>query len=350
MSGYWWAMKRDYVAIIEAAYVARSGHEEWTKGIAEAAQSCLDAGLGVIAYTYDITDLAAPRFQHVSTVGAVPEPVHSLFADGAMVGLAGPDDDVPGTVWRGYAACPPVLLLSEAIGQAAPGLWAFLAQVGIGDVIGIRAGDPNGRGCFLSAASPTRQPIAPRTRHMLNRIAAHIAAGWRLRTRYCDPSGATPGTDSAELILDPEGKLLHGEPESRSQAATLDAAIRARAKSRGSLRSESPPEAVALWRGLVQGRWSIVDHTDHDGRRFLLARRNEPHVSDPAALAERERQVAAYAALGHSVKFIAYELGLSSSTVSEHLKSALRKLGIRTRQELAALFGPRSRSSGQGFG
>jgi len=42
----------------------------------------------------------------------------------------------------------------------------------------------------------------------------------------------------------------------------------------------------------------------------------------------RERQVLAYAGLGHSNKVIAYELGLSTSTVSTHLARARRKMQL----------------------
>jgi len=85
----------------------------------------------------------------------------------------------------------------------------------------------------------------------------------------------------------------------------------------------------------VARRWSLVDRFDSDGRRFLVARRNEPDVRDPRALSPRERQVAAFAALGHSNKLIAYTLGLSASTIATHLAAAMRKLAVRSRVELA---------------
>jgi DNA-binding NarL/FixJ family response regulator len=89
---------------------------------------------------------------------------------------------------------------------------------------------------------------------------------------------------------------------------------------------------------LVEGRWTLLEHFDRGGRRYLVARRNEPRVRGTLALSPREEQVAGYAALGHPVKLIAYELGLSSSTVSEHLQSAMHKLGIETRAELAKVW------------
>lgn len=52
------------------------------------------------------------------------------------------------------------------------------------------------------------------------------------------------------------------------------------------------------------------------------------------ALTSREREVVAYAALGHSNKVIAYELGLAESAVAMRLSRAAKKLGVRRRVEL----------------
>lgn len=98
--------------------------------------------------------------------------------------------------------------------------------------------------------------------------------------------------------------------------------------------SLEPQRAIALWHALIAGNWSVVNHTDSDGKRFILARRNASNISDPAALTPNERSVAHLAAFEHSSKLIAYELGVSASVVSERLKVALAKLGLRTRAEL----------------
>jgi len=97
------------------------------------------------------------------------------------------------------------------------------------------------------------------------------------------------------------------------------------------MRRRDPERAIALWQAMVAGRWSLLDHFDSDGRRFVLAHRNEADVPDVRGLTQRERQVAAYAELGHSNKVIAYELGLSLGTVGQHLASARAKLGALQR-------------------
>jgi DNA-binding CsgD family transcriptional regulator len=48
--------------------------------------------------------------------------------------------------------------------------------------------------------------------------------------------------------------------------------------------------------------------------------------------------VLAYASLGHSSKLIAYELGITDSTVRVHMAHATAKLGARSKREAIATF------------
>jgi DNA-binding NarL/FixJ family response regulator len=162
-------------------------------------------------------------------------------------------------------------------------------------------------------------------------VAIHVAQAARLRRRLA----ASP----AEAILSPDGHLEHAETSTPAPHLRqyLTQAVQLRERARGPLRHREPDEALELWRGLVQGRWSLVDHIDSDGRRFILARRNEPEVPGlRESLTQREQQVIARAALGESNKLIGYQLGLSASTVAFHLSSASRKLGVETRDALRA--------------
>ena len=85
-------------------------------------------------------------------------------------------------------------------------------------------------------------------------------------------------------------------------------------------------------------RWSLVDHFDTDGKRFLLAMKNTPRVDRRADLTPRERRVAALAAMGNSDKEIAYMLGLSMPSVTSAVFRARAKLGAKSRGELAAIW------------
>lgn len=127
----------------------------------------------------------------------------------------------------------------------------------------------------------------------------------------------------------------------RRMGALLQSAVRSRHLARG-LRKEECLRALQLWRALVAGRWSLVDHVDRDGKRFVLARRNAANVREPSDLTPNERLVALYAASGHTNALIAYELGLSPATTSGLLRSAMRKLRVKSAAELAQLFTSRA--------
>ncbi|MFY9719072.1 MAG: LuxR C-terminal-related transcriptional regulator, partial [Candidatus Cybelea sp.] len=63
--------------------------------------------------------------------------------------------------------------------------------------------------------------------------------------------------------------------------------------------------------------------------------------TDATALTRRERDVVELAARGYSNKLIASERAIGERTVETHLAAAYRKLGVRSRAELAALFSSR---------
>jgi DNA-binding NarL/FixJ family response regulator len=95
--------------------------------------------------------------------------------------------------------------------------------------------------------------------------------------------------------------------------------------------------ATRLWLGLLDGKWSIVDRLDQNGRRFLVAQKHEGSAVDQGALTARERQIIARAARGNSVKEIAFEFGVASSTITQILRGAFMKMGISCRTELVRI-------------
>jgi DNA-binding CsgD family transcriptional regulator len=171
------------------------------------------------------------------------------------------------------------------------------------------------------------------------RIAAHISAASRLRRAL--PAATPDVADGADAVLSPSGAIAHAEAPAQDRGArdSLRSAARAIDRARSKARTNED-EALELWQGLVAGRWSLVDRFDTDGRRYLVARKNDPEVRDPRALTLRERQVLAYAAMGHPLKLIAYSLGLSLSTVSVNRRTAMRKLGLEHHADIVALFAP----------
>lgn len=104
---------------------------------------------------------------------------------------------------------------------------------------------------------------------------------------------------------------------------------------------QDPEEALAVWRALHDGRWTIIDRQEKDGRCTVVARTGDAALADVVkeriddALSRRERQVVALVVLGHPNKHIASALTIATSTVATHLRHALTKLGARSRADLA---------------
>src|SRR5262249_4015008 len=96
--------------------------------------------------------------------------------------------------------------------------------------------------------------------------------------------------------------------------------------------------ATRHWKGLSSARWSLLDKFEGDGKRFVVAYRNEVLPGGDGDLSAREWQGLAYAALGHSNKVVAYELGLSAATVRVLMHRAAQKLGARGRADAIARF------------
>jgi DNA-binding CsgD family transcriptional regulator len=325
-------MARGLIEIVDAAYGAAGSDQDWVDQVARAAYSALDQGLGVSVFTFDASSGDKVRVGVCTQIGCPPG------FQGSPIAEATPGEHVPTL----FGSAPPALLLSECV---EPSIFdgfiaAALHPFGIRDVIGIRCVEPSGRGCVISVSLPQLRPLPARRRSVLARVAAHIVAGWRLRQKLAGGAEPPGVGDDGDAIFDESGRVAHLADgiDARRDGSKLRAGVERLLASKQARRLD-PDAAVELWRALVDGRWSIVQRTDSDGKRFLLARRNAPEVRDIGSLAPREALAAAYAALGHSSKLIAYELGIPESSLSVLLKQAMHKLGAKNRMELALLFG-----------
>jgi Bacterial regulatory proteins, luxR family len=310
------------IDVLEAAYGAACDDQQWLGGVMAASRPLLDEGHGMVAVLYDARQSDWVEIEHLLPVGVSGTLVGKLF-------------NVP--VPRGPASRALVSLFRNVpvttLERQAPASEFYyhhsrdaIAAEGLADIRFVNAIDPEHRGCLLLVMSQKRNDWPARTVHRWSQVAAHVAAGLRVRRRL--RRWAQP----ADAILKPDGKVEHAEGGARSQTArtVLRQAVTALDRARGPVRKSAPDEALAVWRGLVAGRWSLLDHFDSDGTRFIVAHRNAPELDDLRGLTSRERQIAGYLALGHSNKVIAYALGLSTSTVSAHAARVRKKLGLRS--------------------
>jgi DNA-binding CsgD family transcriptional regulator len=319
---------KDPIQIVERAYAHDAPDESaWLSAVAAAVRTNVPSfGGSLSAHTYSVREDGYVEIQTFVEEG--PLEINRRFQ--ALV--------VPPDVQMAIAK----LHMTPGIVSARKSIWRYLANeqfrefmdrhllaYGFEDMLMVRAFDPTRRGCFIGLRCKDVQPLHRATAGQWRRVAAHMSAGLRLRGRLAVPAGGNPPKpDDAEAILTPDGRVEHAAQAAKSASAreALKVGARAMDRARGPLRRRDPDEAVEIWRGLVAGRWSLVDHFEAGGRRYVIAHRNEASVSDPRGLTERERQIYGYAQLGASNKVIGYELGLSPSTVAVHLARAREKV------------------------
>ena len=324
------------IDVVEASYDLDVAPGDWLPHVLSAGATLFDFGMGYYgAIGAGFSEQGVPIVkQAIGSPNADDLPMKMMSA----AREAGPE-----LVAQASAAVRGrVYLLSDVCDRLPEACEIIKRHVGSEDVLSLTAVDPDGYGANISIPCPRPMSMDRREREHWQMIEVHLAAGHRLRRglgQEGDAVGA-PMTEfplNAEALIDPSRFLVSeasGEAAEAEATETLREAARLVDKARGPLRRQDPKEALRLWRGLVRGKWTLVDWFDSDGRRFVLAKPNAPRAKDPRGLTEREAQVATYAALGESSKIIGYRLGLSQSYVSRLLNDAMRKLGVKTQAQL----------------
>jgi DNA-binding CsgD family transcriptional regulator len=305
----------------------------YVRNMVEHAAPLLDRGLGVMAYTYEVAGGAPPVIDHLALSERfdpawLPPFYAAVEASGADVGS--PQRPTGFDAWR-HLTCGQ----ASTIPKMRPFLPIFAHIGGSRDAFALNALDASGRGLWLGAPLPTTKKEPVERVKLFTRLAAHLTSGFRLRRN----AGASKPRPAA--ILSARGKMLHAENDDGVVAAReelRDAAL-AFEEARTKRMRADVDRATERWRPLVVSRWSLLDDFDSDGKRFVVAVENSPPTRPPRKdLSEREHEVLTQAHMGHTTKVIAYELGLSHSTVRVLLHRAARKLGASTQKEAIARF------------
>jgi DNA-binding NarL/FixJ family response regulator len=314
----------DPIAIVECSYALQGTESEWIDRLLEAVAPTIDQGIGVYGFTYRWHG-GRPIFTAFASGKPAWEDILRQMNDEASAGYLASVIKVrkPCSSFSQQVAKLPL--------QTREWHDNFYRQLGFADALMVHAADPDG-GIGILSPRALEQTVSARDVARWQRITAHMASALRLR-RHIEREVVED-----EAVLSPSGSLLHatGVAKQADARERLRAAARAIDRARGLLRKNDPQEALELWRALCAGRWSLVDRFESDGRRYLIAHRNQPHLSDLRGLSQREATVAAFAQLGQTNKEIAYTLGISPSSVATHLSAALRKLGLPSRAALAA--------------
>lgn len=309
------------VDIVERAYDLDADRTTWLTGIGDALRATGFAPLGLFAYEFELRDgrpLVDGLFCHDAS-----DRIPALLD--VMIERA--DPTVVEAFFRHTPTCGSLADASGLAGRPdlmARGTPMFEEFGGFSDMFVLCIHGRGHRRLHLNLLhADVLGESSPARIERWSRVTSHIAAAFRLRSALHE----------SEAVLDAEGRALHCEEKAVPHRSSLCDAVKRRER----VRASTDEDALEMWRGLVDGRWSLVDHVDTDGKRFVLARPNEPDASDPRALSMRERHVARLLVGGSSTKHIAYDLGLSVGAISSHVHAIQRKLGARNRAHLIAI-------------
>jgi DNA-binding CsgD family transcriptional regulator len=347
--------KADVIGILEAAYAPASSDREWLHAVASAALPSLQQGCGLHAHLVDLSGPDGIVLREPLVLGATPEWERDWRRNWWDIFIA-PMDPFHLRVLHTFTTVSYATDLFTALSDEIPTYAQYLSKLVKNhwgktharfalpgdrpggnallypDSLNIACLDAERRGCALIANLPKASsgPVPRALARTWRQVAAHVAAGYRLRR-----SGPRDPFATAEAVIDPAGRVKHAVDAAKAAPALEAIRTAAVAVDRARLGRERKDAASALegWRALAAGRWSVLDHFDRDGRRYFLAQPNETEPRPRPSLTRREAQIVELVAQGHTNKQIAYELGLSTSSISSQLVTATRKLGTRSRVE-----------------
>lgn len=315
------------VRIVEALYDFSLPVDRWLAAVGDELRPILNANkTGLIYGSYQCADPYSFRVIDWRTEG-VCAAVEKLFSDGGA-------DQTPVFVSES------VLSRSWYCGAELAG-WATIKAVrsgqlnglGLADMFAINAIEPDGSGCSFASFQVQRTQLTDEERMLLAMIGRHLSAVHRLRQRFPSTRALLA---AAQATFDPGGRDFdaHAAAADPAHLSSLRAAVKTMDAVRCRRPRRDPLASVASWRSLVDGRWTLVDHFDADGRRYVLAIDNRPEPPSPRLWSKREREVVLQAVSGHDNKTIAANLGVAHSTVRVLVQRAATKIGASSRREL----------------
>ena len=272
--------------VLEALYRLDTSAEQWAAGVAAAVAPFLDGdGLGVVGYLYDCRDSCALTMERRVRFG-VSDELLAMF--GAVIG-----------------GLPPIYVAEKYLGRARslgadlrgwddiqPVKDGSLRAGGLADLLTINVTELDGRGCGFLSFRKARSALSDRTHIELTCISRHLAAAHRLR-RLLESDVTNPA--NAAAVLDTSGTIHHARGGARSSVArdpltraTRDMMAARRAGARG-----NQGRSVDGWAPMVAQRWTLIDHVERDGRRYVLAVENVGAAPGFDLLSAREQRCCA---------------------------------------------------------
>jgi DNA-binding CsgD family transcriptional regulator len=317
------------VDLIEACYRLQPLDRWATQLCSLAGRSRFGGAIGCVAVTCELTDdgLAVDGAYHDGTFGDDRINVASANAGLGALRAAGPG------LLRWLNGAGPAAHNARAMTASEQPIALAPTPAGAVDTLCFVA--QRGRArllfCLAMPRAVSTSALASRT---VRSMSEHLAIGYRFA------AAGEHGPDATVARFDPGGRCLHNAGSlARGDVARLADAVRAMDRARCRRTRLGEHEAAELWRGVVDGRHTLVESFERGGRRVVVA---VPVAALPAQrLTAMERRVAELAAQGLANKAIGAQLNIAASTAAVHLAAALRKLRCDDRNQLmrSRLFG-----------
>jgi DNA-binding CsgD family transcriptional regulator len=316
----------DFISVLEAVYAVEQSRDNWLSGVLQASSEALCShGVGGVLYDASARDV---HMLSIAGAGLSPELLNLGVAQHR-------DPQYTEVIAENYRTILCARQTDYSRGPDRDRMRRQMADHEVRDALMVNGIDETRQGLALYMFNDRPVRLSVNTRLAFERFAVHLANAYRLQRRLA--RSAQPPTQSADAVFGVHGRLEYVASQLPADGLEqLQNALQRREWSLGSARREQPQRALSVWNALVNGRWSLIDHFDSDGKRYILAQENAVRSVAPSELSSRERQTARLAALGRSNKIIAYELGLAHSTVRVLLARAASKLGAQTRDQLVA--------------
>ena len=325
------------VGFLEATYAIERDDSEWLEHVARAFAELSGPRYNYVALFYDASNVADLKIWNVCRLQEPPPELARTWTIFRSI-------TDPAFVRSTFRS----LLVGSARKSAAAYVGPLLAERdrnGHGDFVYVNSLDPSGIGCVLTQGCREHEFVpSARESAILRRLATHLSAAFRARRKLVATSGSSSRsepppsrlTTGAEAILDASGRVVHAEGAAAG-AGARDRLERASAHIDSARRNSSDGARVLNdWHPLTSARWTLVDHFEEGGRRYVVARENQAETQSFIALTDRERQIVVHAALGLTNKQIAYALGISDATVRVLMARAAGRLGVHSRKQLLA--------------
>ena len=237
---------------------------------------------------------------------------------------------IPASKQQEMASGQPVFATSSQV-FGLPQMKRLTAATGVPEFAGLIC--PTGLGLLVvgsSRSEPLRSTEAEVRRWLP--VAAHLSSAWRLRNAMAAQRDAMTTQRAGEVSFLPSGKLI--DAGEQAVAGDIRELLRSAVVDRERLRARKTEE---FWPALIAGRWTLVDRFESGGQRLVIACRNDLVAAPHKMLRGAEATVLRRALAGEAGKVIAADLCVSDATVSRLIARSLRRLGLRSLVEAAAL-------------